>query len=116
MTLVDLVVTLTGTTYSPIEITNANVLASARASGLLGSTYVYGVDVTVDSGVAMLSARILDRSRNRYEAGNEETPLQIDNSPLLTKEIRDTILHNTGKFRYSNTITSTKYTDSPTTE
>ena len=113
MTLIADINSMTMTAYDATSVAAAAVQASAYVVGIRGS-YTYGDDATVDLGAAMLGARILDRGKNSYEARNSETPVPIDNfQALVTKEIKGIILYDTSKYRYSTSITSTKYTDSP---
>ncbi len=102
MTLSDLVNTLTGKSFSTSEVSNANVVASNIATGLRGSTYAFAADDTVDSGVAMLSARILDRGRADTKSKTVEAPIAIDSTrKLVTTEIRDIIIYDRNKFDYT---------------
>lgn len=118
MTLAELTVTLTGGgTYSSAQITDANLVASNICSGLRNATYSFGADGVVDSGVAMLSARILDRGKNSYNAKIGQTPVPIDSlRKLVTDEIRELMLDSditSSKYRYSTTITSKEYITPP---
>ena len=102
MTLSDLVNTLTGQSFSPTQVTNANTVASNIATGLRGSTYTFAADDTVDSGVAMLSARILDRGRADIKSKTVDTPPALDSTrKLVTTEIRDIIIYDRNKFDYT---------------
>ena len=118
MTLAALTVTLTGGgTYSSVQITDANLVASNICSGLRNATYSFGQDGVVDSGVAMLSARILDRGKNSYNAKIGQTPVPIDSlRKLVTDEIRELMLDTdttSSKYRYSTSITSKEYVSPP---
>ena len=118
MTLADLTNTLTGTSYNATRVTEANTIASNIASGLRKATYAFGDNDIVDSGVAMLAARILTRSRNEIKNKTAASTNPLDNaSKLVTEEIklliRDDISGNKYPIRYSSTPTTADYYAAP---
>lgn len=118
MTLADLTNTLTGKSYHADRVTEAITIASNIASGLRKATYAFGANDTVDSGVAMLAARILTRSRNEVKNKTADSVNPLDNaSKLVTEEIkgliRDDISGNKFPIRFSSSPTTADYYSAP---
>ena len=118
MTLADLTNTLTGKSYHATRVTEAITLASNIATGLRKATYAFGDNDTVDSGVSMLAARILTRSRNEIKNKTADSTNPLDNaSKLVTEEIklliRDDISGNKFPIRYSSSPSTADYYAAP---